>query len=898
MTAPLSPEEFARGVVEEAERQGGQRTPFGFGAPEGPLGAEDPARAAELQREREERFALEVLAGAQAQEIGVPDEELARLFVNRLTGQETLEPGRLLVTREDLAFRADTPEERQLVFAQRFPEGQLLRIPGTTIDVFRRDPQSPFEVLDPSIADVLRDPQGRIVPETIADLEEAILPDAPEILGEIAVALALRGPAPSALKQIILQAPAAIAGEAGRQAVQTLTGTQAETLGGQTRRALGEGFLSIVGGTLGAGLGAGVNVVRGGGIFRKTPEGEAAMLSAARRDLPAPTPGQVVSAPFLRRMERQTAAVLSEAQNYVRDQEKRARDLLRGLRDRSELAGVTRRVGEEVGRGKNQIQEAVGRVLRNPGRSATEATEELRRLTDAWWRASGRDVDGLYSAARAATGEPQYSAQAVRELQELAEERLGPIATFRTEDVVRQTEAGPVSESVERLAELRQPENDAGRVLRAIRNLDPENPRAVRVGEDGRALRDAAGNIQFLSPTETLRTLQQELRDASLAQLGTGDRAPQLAAKALRRKVDEILFDPQVTSERGRRLWRRANRAARERFEAREHVQVMQLFSAAQRGQPVPADFALSLIQPNSFDKLVAIQRVAGERGIETVRGLFRDELVRKAQRSGAVDARVIVNELDRYDAPTLRLLTRNAKEVDQIRAFGRAYEKLASSNLQKAIDTQTARRRFFKVAFDVGQTAQIDEAFEIVMRSGGIEGPLGRSVQAAILDNIIATVERRVPQGRVVSAKLLGDVLQEYSDARMLRFLPLSTRKIIKDVERYKQVVEATSDAGTSLQAAELAADVRQTLVSGETNTLSKLLELFAEFRATSWLFTSPTGRRLLIGTGKPPPELDRRLFRVAGAALLQLANDVDVIDKKRDPMNPLIEATTPQAP
>lgn len=792
--------------------------------------------AANTIRQRELREARRAIGDP-----GVPatdDDILARSVGQESLGEATPDPG----LRGFLSVMGDTFEEQKLALARLRPDAEMIQTFSFDDVLYRNSPDEQFRKLDPGFFETLGmaiqdarefyktrpfgDPGRRVGREVEADIAD-IAGDVPEILGETALLVLTRGrsairPTRGVAGDLMALGVGGAVGEAAQQVGQTLGGTQLDTFEQQRMRATGAGIESIIGGTIGAAIGGGINVFRQRGISNVPREAVEAMraqeriAAASGIEQKALLPSQVSDVPIIKLLGRQSQALVSRIGRYLTEQERRTTRAVRALVDPQARRQFITQTTNAVNQASRDIMELAmqGAAITKP-RSFRDAGRALQDGIEKWWRATGRDVDLLYRTARSIE-EPRFDASpAIAEAQKLVAGVQAPTA------------AGG----------------------------------AVRAGEIDPQLFNTAERIAQLDPgsqtVETLRAFRQEIQDLTVAG-PMGARQGTAQAVGLRNALNDVLRDVQNNNPAFRNAWKAADDAASRRFKTREQAAIVDIT----RHQS-PTVLARELAKPGRLDDLVIIRQALERKSPEHWQRFtesFRADLIKEP---GNITAR-----LNAFDQPTLNVLMSREQQV-VMRSAGRQIDRLTSTGVQAARRNQTEIRGFFNNVLDTRNTAGIDALFDIMQKRGGKDTPFGRSTRATIIDEAVkrsVVTEQGVDR---IDFNRLTSVLDDFENRGVLRFLKADEVGFLRDVQKVQDFSRlGVSGAGTSIQAAEAAASAR-TLSGAAILTI-------VENMGVGWWVTSAPGRRVLIGAGRSQP-LDMRMIRNIGAATANIVSDAE---------------------
>lgn len=820
--------------------------------------AEEPnlsgARVLQSVRQRQKRDesfpglddpAGRVLAKVKHQRGGMTDQEFDEVFAGEAIAPPLVSKGGPIVpgakgvralpntmfeTRATMSLLGDTFEEQEATFKGLFPGGELLEVPVTGTVLFKQRPDEPFRKLDPSFGEAIgAGGFGGFVNEMAGDIAD-LSGDAPAIVGE-AVALAfLRRPGGGQLTSDLLRlGVGGAAGEAARQSLQTGQETQRQDPAEQRSLIAGSGTLSIVGGTVGAGLGALASGIARRGIVDTTPEGRAAVKASQEIGTEPLMTSQVSSNPFLRLLSRQSQALVPKIGQYLARQEAKTAQALKDAVNRSDLTKFIGDTAREFNQASNDLLQLTIDATGARRRSPRAGGRFLQQGVERWWKVSGNDVDSLYTAARR-IDEPVFDG--------------GPLIA----------EANAIRSGVQ--ARRRpDPDADLDAPPDAIRVDDEVSPAVDRLLNDISQLDPDIAGLNA-SGTDVLRTLRRRINEFTVSG-PEGGRLSHSIATRLKTAIDDTLENPaNLNASPGfNKAWKTANAAARKRFQTREQLAVVDLMKSE-----MPAQVVDKLARPGQLDNLVAVRKAVPK------------EEWAKFQESVATELMLDTSKLSRrmaeFDEPTLNLLM-NKPRQQIMKEAGREFDKLDATRIQRGLEIQANIRGFFKEVLDTGETARIESFRALVERQGGKNGPLGRSTRAAIVNEVwerSKVVEQSITK---VDANKIQDVLSDFEERGVLQFLDKQELDLLRNVELVQDFARlGAKDAGTALQAASAVSDVR----GGGVKGLTTLVENWTMGR----LLTMPRVNRILLGSGKDRP-LDTAAIKLVFAAGLKIAADVE---------------------
>lgn len=756
-------------------------------------------------------------------------------FAARYVGQEDIGgEATSAYERGMLGILGDTFEEQQAVFNVLNPDGELLQIPDTDITLYRRKPTERFRKIDKSFAQALA--EGELGRELMASASGLAGREALNITGEaIGLGVAKRPGGGTLLRQLGRLAVGGAGGETAQQALQAVRGTQRETLGGQAGRVAQEAGFSVVGGTLGAGFGGGINLVRGRGMFRTTPEAKEAVKAAGRLGVEEPLPFQMIENPVLKLWGRQAQALVPSINRALRSQQEMLKKTFKGLYDKRERGAFVKRAGELVETSSRQLIDSLIYATRHRGKDLHKVTESMQDVITRWWDTSGKTVDRLYETARAIEEPTLNLGPTLKKANEISAGVKG---------VGRQppTDAASLQTAIETpIVQVREIESSLAQEINKIQKLNPNLP-----VEEG-----------FASPVDVLLEINHNLRDIAERGKLIGARQPQLQAKSLIKSINEVLDNP-ISGNIA--AWKTARRAAKRRFDTREQAAVIDILNTDE-----PTKHVHKIIGPESFDSLVMLSRAGGKPLLNEARNAFSQTLVK--------DPWNLSKTLADYDEPTLRMLMPDKEMRRVVRGVGASFDTLSKSGLPNALERQTRVQGFVSQLIDRSDTAGIDALGQIMGRAGGKNSRFGSSLRAAIIDEFYRRATEVASTGPLrgmekLTARGMNKTFDQFSETGLLQFLDIAEKKAMRNIEILQRAADvAGADAGTSLQAAEAVAGLR----TASASAISTLIENMGMGR----LMTNKYGRMLLAGGGKKEA-MDTSTYKLLGAIALNVSTQI----------------------
>ena len=232
----------------------------------------------------------------------------------------------------------------------------------------------------------------------------------------------------------------------------------------------------------------------------------------------------------------------------------------------------------------------------------------------------------------------------------------------------------------------------------------------------------------------------------------------------------------------------------------------------------------------------------------------------------------------DEFDKETLEytLGTSTYRAIEQVANFSK---KMADSNIDKILDTQI---KFGKAIDDFmanNNTKGINDALEFItnysIKEGdkvlkGFDTPLGKAFHDGIINRLFTKAVSKDKGKFKINLDKYRTFIDQLKDNGIFDTFDKKTQKLLEDVDLVKDFLIAGGDAGTSLEAAQLA-EATKGVVSGRT-PMSSIINPILEIIGFGKLFTTPIGRALILGTGKEqfkPSTVNKALGAISATLL-----------------------------
>ena len=250
-----------------------------------------------------------------------------------------------------------------------------------------------------------------------------------------------------------------------------------------------------------------------------------------------------------------------------------------------------------------------------------------------------------------------------------------------------------------------------------------------------------------------------------------------------------------------------------------------------------PALLAERLAKPFQVDNVRLLRSIIGNEKFGEFQNFFKSNLLK--------DPDGVTKALSRFDDETLReVLTPN--ELSIFRTLGQQIDQLNSIGIRKALQEQDKPAALINQLIFQGKTADISRLFDVMTRTGGRTGPLGRSLRAGVVENVWEAVAK-IPRGQgqeQVFRDALNTKLRELRAKGITRFLRASDVRAIRDIRLVRQFTDIDADTGTSM--------VAGTTIGGLTDLATAGFATLVKQFGVGRFLTSGVGRRILTGVGR----------------------------------------------
>ena len=741
------------------------------------------------------------------------DEITAKFVGQRDLGDPGLESSAARLALAD----ADTAQEKLNAFQKHFPKGDLQVTPVTGELVFREDPSKPFRKVDAGLTEKF---------EPLNDIIDFVGSDIGAIIGELAFA---KGGG-SVIKFLGKMFAGGFTGEVAQQGVQELRDVQEQSIPEIGQQAAEQGGFSALGGAVGVGIGATADVLRGAPVVPLAPGADEAIRAGERLGLKNNlTVGESTDIPLLRMMEGQAGASLPTVRRFINERNIELTEKVTGLTSPAQSMKLISTLAVEDKRARGKILSSLGRST--PKTKLSEGGESLTQGVVEYSKASQGRVKAAFEAAKKIE-EPIF------DITDLKGEAAEIVSGVRFQKIAKPGEQAATGRAGVSL------ESSVADIARQIKVADPSLP-----------------PVGGSSSVDQLRAWKQALWDAKTPAKGEPFTQQHKAANDLYNKITSVLKDPANTSKEFRAAYKQANQLASDRFDTLEKLLIMRTAREESSDQ-----LAKRLASPNNASNLKTLRATIPAKRFNDFQDSFKLNMLE--------DSSGITKRLDGFDKETLDILLSREEQM-LYRKIGTKIDRLDSLGVKEIVSRQSRVGSAVEELINRGDTASLDLLDDLVKRSGGKDGDLGRQLRAGILQNFsdqVLSKERGVTR---VVAKDVTTVIKQIRESGLGKFLTANDMTLFANLDEFLPLIKSTADTGTSIQAAEAAAGARGAIsdvLTGQ-NISGAAFQTIIEHLGVGVAFTKYA--HLLRGMGKKGKKSLKPLLGQTVAALTLAGND-----------------------
>ena len=658
-----------------------------------------------------------------------------------------------ITTRTKMSFFGDTFEEKEKVFQNTYPKGELRYSPNTKKLQFKTDANTSFQDLDKPFLDSLVDGG-----EFLTDIAE-FFASAPEIAPEIWMAAKSRGV--SLIPFIARLGLTGAVTEAGQQGLQEIYGSQKQTPSeAYIDETLRTGAYSTGGAAAGRFIENIISGLRGGsGLFKVSDEAKQFQQAASDLNVSEPLPGQVITkgfgAPIIKRLSGQSAALTGDIRDYLHRMENETFNAINNLTKKDTIGQIV--VGLDTAY-KNKEKELFNLLKVAPKETNfIGAGKNIQTGIKEWDKAALASVRSKYLAAKSLLNED---------------------VKFDISNVFKV--ADKLEEGVK-----------AATLEGGTKNVKPINS----------ALQSVIDDIKILDPNkvdiDVLQALQQRVFDMTLpppGQASTNLRLPEYQAKQLYTALKNSFENPMNKGTKEfANAWSTATKSAAKRFETLEKLAIIDASKSES-----PSQLAARLFQPYNSSNVLTLKEVISKDKFNAVGKEFERFIIG--------DGLNINKNLNRFDKQTLNVLIGKPR-VKEFKNIGNAIDEINQSGIKPAVRDQSLAKPFISQLLNTKSSKAITEVEKLL---GPSQSSLNIAVRSGIIDNIINKSSITEQGIKKLDYNKLDTVLKQYEETGILNILLPEELKALKNARIVMDFMREGTDAGTSLQAAEAVSGLR----------------------------------------------------------------------------------------
>lgn len=738
------------------------------------------------------------------------------------------------LTRLDLSF-SNLDTEKKEKFLKKYPSGDFVVIPKQPDVGFQDSGQYDILVRTNPEQDFIKlDSDDWTLNDFFGDLGE----DVPNIAVSLAMAASRGGVIKSMLKQFTGEGTTEIIEEQ----IETLRGFQKEELGEQAFNALIQASAAGVGERLSVLYTAPRNVSRGAGVSGVTPAGKKAMaaetlLKEKGYELPGLRVDQIASNPIIALLGKQSSAQTSALKNYEEQQSKAVMSALMNLRPKD----VKRLFGDEITNLHDDALRDLRSYIKSPDVNLSELGSQAQQVIKSYDDVSRAVQERLYSKARK-FGPAEYD--------------LSYIDT-----VISELERG-----------MRVPKVGSDEYLQ----LDSVSKEVADVIQQYKAIdfsqlgKQESARGELIDQTAVLKKLRSSLfyiKEQDTLGKPANVKASIEQARRLYSAINSSMKNPKNLSGEAAEAYQKADVFTRKYFDSieelglRNDMQGMDYYSLAKK-----------YARPGNFDNINKLKTYIDEVNIAAKgEGLSGQTKWKKFQDAFAGNVASIENI---KDLPQV-LRSYNKEELDLLLSpddFKSLTKMSKNIEILNQLDVEGVVARRSRAVNGFAELIESGNENAIKFLEKQAKGTQTDALRQASMDYLYQKSIYKDQAGNMfINEKAQEQALKTLRDTGAIRFLKKDDLTVVRRLARYSTVTKGSNDAGTSLQAASTAADIRE-LFSPKKGGVDAIITL-AEAYGTAKVMTSTAARKLILGSGREKinPRNARALAAQASSQIAQ---------------------------
>ena len=694
--------------------------------------------------------------------------------------------------RSKMSSLGDNLEEKQEVFKNTYPDGELAIDTYSGKMTFRENPEMPMTFVDKPFIQGIKDLD---VKEFVTDVAE-LSSGTPQLLPEIALALSPIGRGWGFLKNVAGYGALGAGIEVGKQGAQELYGSQKDTLQeAYIEKPLVEAGFSGGGagvGNIAENIVSGIRGVKGGGLFKIEKEGKALQQASKELGIPEPLPSQVVTTGFgnnlLKRLTAQSKAVSGTVGDYIKNMEGSLRESIEGLVNKDSIASVVFGITNIAKNAENDLVKQLNKMPKDA--NFVTAGRNIQNAITKWEKTSQDHVKVLYDASKTLAKNNNVTLDFTNVLSVAKDLKRGVQALPKK--ITKKTKNVNVSPLDAELSSI-------------ITDILKINPNTV-------------------TPDIAI-ALRQRLFDLKTPNAGEIAKQAEKRAGKLYTAMTKSFDNPIAIGGEGFSVaWKKANEAARKRFSRFEQMAIK---SAIRTDQP--ETIAANMVN-GSFNasNITQIRKIVGQKNWKKVQPHFERQILG--------DGTNILENLAKFDKFTLNSLV-GRTNVQLFTRIGKQMENLKNLKIKPVEADNLAVQPFMKELLG-GINFRNVNGLQTLLKSS----PKALdSFRSGLIDYVVKNSTKVVEGRTLFSYNALNSTLKQLELTDVLKVLKPEQLKALRNAELVTNHMKSIEDMGTSLAA--------QEAISGLKGASMAAIRTISENIGVGRLLTSKFGRRLLTG-------------------------------------------------
>ena len=690
--------------------------------------------------------------------------------------------------RSKMSSLGDNLEEKQDVFKNTYPDGELAIDTYSGKLTFRENPSMPMTFVDKPFIQGIKDLDVREFVTDVAELSSGT----PQLLPEIALALSPIGRGWGFLKNVAGYGALGAGIEVGKQGAQELYGSQKDTLQDayMIKPAIEAGFS---GG--GAGVGnivenvvSGIRGVKGGGLFKIEKEGKALQQASKELGIPEPLPSQVVTTGFgnnlLKRLTAQSKALSGTVGDYIKNMEGNLRESIEGLVDKNSIASVVNGMSKLSSDAEQSLMVQLNKMPKDA--NFAKSGNILQKAVVQWEKTSQANVKVLYDAAKVLAKDKNVTLDFTGVVNLADELKKGVVAVGKEGENIN---VSPLNKELDNI----------------IKTIFSINPNTV-------------------TPDVAI-AIRQKLFDLKTPNLGEIAKQPEIRAANLYSAITQSFDNPKaIGGEQFSIAWKKANEAARKRFSSFEKVAIKGTIKSDQ-----PEKIAANMVNgAYGSTAITQIKRIVGPKNWNKVQPHLERHILG--------DGTNILENLAKFDKFTLDSLV-GRTNVQLFTRIGKQMKNLKNLKIKPVETDNLAVQPFMKELLG-GINFRNVNGLQTLLKSS----PKALdSFRSGLIDYVVKNSTKVVEGRTLFSYNALNSTLKQLELTDVLKVLKPEQLKALRNAELVTNHMKSIEDMGTSLAA--------QEAISGLKGASMAAIRTISENIGVGRLLTSKFGRRLLTG-------------------------------------------------